>query len=221
MSTTTRLLALLAAVLGVAIALWRADGGRETSETSPEPVAVTVGGLALTVPKNAIRFPAQRRPGVQDRLDVALLPPDWTGRTAADADRFDAPAEASEVVWVTIAAARPDQMDSAAILATVHARLFVDEPLAADPALGLVGRRLSAKAGYEGEEVWFEPGAVRPFVVRCWALAPGGPVATCQGDERIGDVMVVRRFPRAALADWRRLDAGLKAKLAEWGVPRS
>lgn len=217
MTRTTWISAAVAALLAAGLALWRADLGRETTETSPEPIAVTVAGRTLHVPKNAIRFPAQRRAGAQERLDVALLPPAWTGRTAADAERFDAPAESSDVVWVTIRPAGETQ-DSAERLATVHARLFVDEPLAAAPDLGLVGRKLSPKAGYTGEEVWFEPGAVRPFAVRCYPLAPDAPPATCIGDEKIGPLLVEKRFSRAALGRWREIRDGLAARLADWGL---
>ena len=217
MTRTTWISAAVAALLAVALVLWRADLGRETTETSPEPIAVTIAGRTLQIPKNAIRFPAQRRTGPQERLDLALLPPTWTGRTAADAERFDAPAEGSDVVWVTIRPAGETQ-DSAERLATVHARLFVDEPLAAAPDLGLVGRRLAPKAGYTGEEVWFEPGAVRPFAVRCYPLAPDAPPATCIGDVKIGPLLVEKRFSRAALGRWREIRDGLAGRLADWGL---
>lgn len=218
MSRTTWISAALAALLGVAVVLWRDDPGHETSETSPEPVAVTVAGHDLRVPLNAIRFPAQRVPGPQARLDLAVIAPDWRGRTAADAARFDAPAETSEVVWVTLAPAG-GELDSAARLATVYARFFVGEPLEAPADLGLVGRRLSPQAGYVGEEVWFEPGVVRPFVARCWPLAPGGAPTACLSEEAVGGLMVSRRFARARLGQWRDLRTGLSARLAEWGVP--
>lgn len=217
MSKTTWISAVLAALLGVGVVLWRDDPGRETSDTSPEPVAVTVAGHALSIPRNALRFPAQRVAGPQARLDLAVVPPDWSGRTAADAARFDAPAETSSVVWVTLAPAE-GELDSAARLATVYARFFTGDPLPAPPELGLTGRRLSPAAGYVGEEVWFEPGVVRPFVARCWPLVPDGPVAACLSEEAVGGLMVSRRFARARLGDWRELRGGLAARLAEWGV---
>lgn len=218
MRTTTWIAAAAAAALGVGLVLWREDFGRETIEVSADPVAVTVADLPLRVPKNAVRFPAQRIAGPQPRLDLALLPPEWTGRTRQTADRFDEPAETSSVVWVTVSPAT-DQLESAARLATVYARLFVGEPLDAPETLGLVGRHLSPQAGYAGEEVWFEPGVVHPFVVRCYPLVPGGPVTTCLGEERHGALMIARRFSRAHLAEWRSLRDGLAARLAAWGVP--
>jgi len=218
MAKTTWIGAAAAALAALALALWRDDGGRETSEVSPEPVRVEVAGHALAVPMNAVRFPAERRPGVQERLDLALLAPEWRGRTLADAARFDEPAATSDVVWVTISKA-DGEMDSAALLATVYSRVFEGDPLPVPEGLGLIGRRLAAKAGYVGEEVWFEPGAVRPFVARCWPIAPNGPVTTCLRVNTVGDLSIARRFPRARLGDWRALADGLDARLAEWGVP--
>lgn len=218
MPKTTWILAGLAAALAAAVVLWRDDRGRETIETSPAPVAVTVAGHDLAVPMNAIRFPAQRHPGPQARLDLALLAPDWSGRTAANADRFDEPAANSDVVWVTLTRAEGTG-DSATRLATVYARFFEGDPLGAPEDLGLVGRRLAAKSGYVGEEVWFEPGVVRPFVARCWPLAQNGPVATCRTEETVAGLSIALRFPRARLASWRELRTGLLARLAEWGAP--
>lgn len=218
MSKSTWIAAVSAALLGVGLVVWREDFGRETIDVSADPVEVTVAGLTLHVPKNAIRFPAQRVAGPQARLDLALLPPEWTGRTPQNADRFDEPAEKSTVTWVTLTPAT-GELDSAARLATVYARLFVDAPLEAPDTLGLVGRRLSPQAGYAGEEVWFEPGVVRPFVVRCYPLAPAGPVTTCLGEETRAGLTITRRFARAQLAGWRDLRDGLAARLAAWGVP--
>ena len=217
MPKTTWILATLAAALAVALVLWRDGSSRETAETSPLPVAVDLAGHRLELPMNAIRFPAQRRPGPQERLDLALLFPEWTGRTPADADRFDETGGGVDVIWVTLAPAGAE-MDQAARLATVYARLFVGDPLEADVDLGLVGRHLSPEAGYVGEEVWFEPGVVHPFVARCWPLAPNGPVTTCLNEEIVDGVMVGRRFPRAHLARWREIRDGLDARLAQGGL---
>lgn len=218
MSKTTWIGAALAALAALVLVLWRGDGGRETSETSPEPVRVEVAGHPFAIPLNAVRFPGERRPGPQERLDLALLAPEWIGRTTANAARFDEPAATSDVVWVTISKAT-GEMDSAALLATVYSRFFEGDPLPAPDGLGLTGRRLAAKAGYVGEEVWFEPGAVRPFVARCWPIAPNGAVTTCLGVKTVGDLSIARRFPYARLGDWRALSDGLDARLAEWGVP--
>ena len=212
---TWAIAALVAAAVAVGILVWR-DDARERPDLSPTPIAVTLAGRPLAVPANTIRFVAQRRPGPRDRLDLALVAPELDGRTAANGPRFDTPGQPADVVWVTLETAH-DGLDGAARLATIYARLFVGEPF--DGPDGLVGRRLAAKAGYVGEEVWYEPGVVRPFVARCWPTIEGEETTTCLHDETIAGITVSWRFPKAMLGSWRALGAGLGARLAEWGLP--
>ena len=216
MSRSMWLVAVLIAVAAaIAVVMWRDAADRETSETSPEPVAVTVAGRALSIPRNAIRFAAQRRAGPRDRLDLALVLPEWSGRTDATSARFDVVGRPPDVVWLTIEPSR-DGIDAAARLATVYSRLFVGDPR--EGPNGLVGRGLSPKAGYVDEEGWFEPGVVRPFVARCWPPAPGEEADVCLHDMVVAGVAVGLRFPKSMLADWPRLREGLRARLAEWGL---
>lgn len=215
-----RSLLLLATALAVGVAgtavLWRRWIDPAPPATASGSVRVEVAGRGLRLPAEAIRFAEQRSPGVHPRIDLALLAPDWVGRTAANAERFDVLGQAPDVVWLTLQAANGDP-DSAGLLATVHHRLFVGEPLA--PIAGLEGRNLSSRAGYVGEEVWFEPGAVRPFAARCFPLLAEGPVTTCLHTETRDGLAVVWRFPKPMLAEWRALRDGLDGRLAAWGVP--
>ena len=204
----------VSAITAVAVVMWR-DDGRTAAETSPEPVRVEVGGRQLTVPKNAVRFADQRKPGPQSRLDLALSFPEFAGRGRDTAARFDTPDLAPDILYLTIAP-RQDGWDSASRLATVYARFFVGEPW--DGPAGLQGRRLSPKSGYGDEEIWMEPGVVHPFVARCFPLTPGEPPTVCLNDTNHGSLSVSLRFPKALLAQWRDLDAGLDIRLADWGV---
>lgn len=207
----------LAGLVAVALVLWRDENARERPELSPDPVAVTVADHPLAIPKNALRFVGQRRPGPQMRLDLALSWPELAGRTPQTTARFDAEGPIPDVIWVTVTP-RGDAIDGAARLATVWVRLFVGDPW--DGPTGLQGRRLSPKSGYDGEEIYFEPGVVHPFVARCYPLAPGEPVATCLHDEIVGPLAVQWRFPRGLLPEWPHLAEGLTARLAEWGVAK-
>lgn len=206
----------LAAVCAIGLVLWSDENGRERPDFSPEPIDVMVSDVALKIPANALRFVGQRREGAHGRLDLALLWPDLDGRTAESNDRFDASGPASDVVWITIQP-RGEAADGASRLATVYARLFVGD--AWEGPVGLQGRRLSAKAGYAGEEIFFEPGAVRPFVARCYPPALGEPITTCIHDVAIGSLLVTWRFRRGLLDDWPHLSEAIGARLAQWGLP--
>jgi len=205
---------LAAAVTAVAVVAWR-DDGRALPETSPEPIRVEVAGRPLVLPKNAVRFADERLPGPQARLDLALSWPELAGRTDETAARFDTPDYARDILYVTIRPRR-DGSDGATRLATVYARFFVGEPWAGPG--GLQGRRLAPKSGYGDEEIWLEPGAVRPFVARCFPLAPGEPADMCLVDTVHGSLEVSLRLPKALLGQWREIDAALDTRLAAWGV---
>lgn len=205
----------VAALAAVALVVWRDENGRASPETSVAPVAVVVGGRALEIPRNALRFDEQRTPGVKTRLDIALAWPELTGRSAATAARFDTPDLAPDIVYLTLTP-RQEGADSATRLTQVYARFFVGEFW--DGPGGLQGRRLSPKSGYAGEEVWLEPGAVRPFVARCYPLVTGEAPSVCLHDVTLGALTVSWRFPKTLLGQWREIDAGLDQRLGGWGV---
>lgn len=219
MTSPVQMLALAATVVvATAVLTLRFLGeGPEPGETADDPTTVVVAGHPLTLPKNVVRFAAQRRPGAQARLDLALSWPELAGRTVATAARFDTPGLAADIVYLTIAPAG-DGLDSAARLATVYARFFTGEPIGG-PA-GLEGHRMAMKSGYEDEIVWTEPGAVHPFVARCYPLTPGEAPSVCLHDLRIGAISVEWRFPAALLGERVALEAGLEQRLSEWGLPR-
>ena len=205
----------VAGLLGAAaVALWL-DDDRAALRTSPTPVAAEVGGRTLRVPANAIRFADQSAGGRQDRLDLALAWPELEGRSATNAARFDTPDYAPDILHLTLRPRR-DGSDGATRLATVYARFFVGEPW--EGPGGLQGRRMAPKSGYADEEIYLEPGAVHPFVARCFPLTPGEVPAMCLQDALHGGVEVELRFPRALLGQWREIDARLEALLGTWGV---
>ncbi len=217
MSPRNRLLiglaAVLAAATAVAVVIRRDDVG--VSPTSPQPIRLEIGGRPLDIPANAIRFSDQRVPGTRTRVDLALSWPELDGRSDTTAPRFDTSDQAADIVYLTLQP-RHDTWDSATRLTAVYARFFVGEPWAGPG--GLQGRRMSPKSGHADEEIYLEPGAVRPFVARCFPLAPGEPSRMCLRDVVHGNLLVTWRFPTALLGAWRDLDAGLDARLAGWGV---
>src|SRR5262249_6138243 len=70
---------------------------------------ITVAGVAFNLPPAAIRVPVQRRPGAQERVDLAFLwpslePPDPNAKPPAPGT-MPAPSQAFARVFMTIAAA--------------------------------------------------------------------------------------------------------------------
>ncbi len=203
------------AAIAVGLVLWTDDNERERPDLSEEPVAVTVADHAMSIPRNVLRFAGQRRQRAHSRLDLALAWPTLTGRSQETATLFDALGRQPDIVWVAVTP-KGDNIGSEERLASVYGRLFVGDPWSGPD--GLQGRRLSAKAGYAGEEIYFEPGVVHPFVARCYAVDAGNSVDVCLHDEIVGPLLVQWRFGRERLDDWRMLSQRLRGRLAAWGL---
>src|SRR6476619_229668 len=82
----TLLVLIVLAAAFVALVLWPRWPGATVAPDAPA-LPVTVGGVLFNVPPAAIRMRIQRRPGAQERLDLAflwpsLMPPDPAARPA-------------------------------------------------------------------------------------------------------------------------------------------
>jgi hypothetical protein len=213
MSTRIVATALLAGLAAVALVVVVRFLSAEEPETSSEPIVVSLGDRRLALPRNLVRFAAERTARPQNRIDLAFLWPELRGRGEADAARFDTPGLAPDVVVATLTPAG-DGLDSAARLATVWSRFFEGEPRPGPD--GLVVRTMAAASGYAGEEIVFEPGAVRPFAARCFPLTPGEAANVCLHVTIDDGLMAEWRFPAERLAEWRRLADALPALVARW-----
>ncbi len=179
--------------------------------TDTTPVKLAIGPQDLIIPANMIRSGKTRRGGPVDHADLALYWPGLEGYTAKTASVFADGGPSAPILYATIAA-RDDAMDSTDRLDEVYSRFFTGQPIAGPN--GLVGRKLSADSGYDGEIVFFMPSEPRPFVARCLADSTTDVPATCLRDFNFGNgLALLYRFNRDLLGDWRTLDAGMQ-KLA-------
>jgi hypothetical protein len=189
-------------------------GPRSGLTADTRPLAIVVGGEALTVPANMIRTRPARHAGPADRIDLLLHWPGLEGYSEALADAFTENSPTAPLIFVSIAP-RNSLLDSDDRLDAVYSRFFTGAAVAG-PA-GLVGRRLSDESGYRGEIVFFTPSGSLAFTARCLAAASPDLPATCLRDIKVGHTLsMLYRFNQAYLEDWRALDAstrGLAARL--------
>jgi hypothetical protein len=100
----------LVAFVYIGYVLWPRWPGPPVDADAP-PLPIIVGGVAFNLPPAAIRVPVQRRPGVQERVDLAYLcpslaPPDPDAKSTPPAPGAEAaPVSAVERVFVTISRA--------------------------------------------------------------------------------------------------------------------
>ncbi|HVX98487.1 MAG TPA: hypothetical protein VHA55_01695 [Pseudorhodoplanes sp.] len=194
----------------IAYVLWPRWPAEPVALDAPS-IPVTVGSVTFNVPPAAIRRPVQRRPGTQERIDLAYLwpslePPD----PAARPEPVTAPG-ALDRVFVTVAVA--DGLTPAERIRTIYPRYL--DSRAAEGFGGLAVQPFRAGTPYQGEELILDPAGGR-FAARCSQNGPGPALGICLYERRIGDADVTVRFPRDWLSDWRGVEQKLDRLIAQF-----
>jgi hypothetical protein len=172
------------------------------------PLPVIVAGTVFRVPPRAIRVAMQRRPGTQERLDLAFF---WPALTpAAEPSKEDLAAAAGRI-FLTI---EPDDGGLSPIqrLKTIYPRYAA--PAATSGSDGLTVLAFLDETPYQGEDLLFDQSGPERFLVRCTrdkGLAPG----SCLYERSVGNASITLRFPRTLLAQWRTFLAGSDRLLAQ------
>jgi hypothetical protein len=199
----------LLAVGYVAFVLWPRWPGPAAPDAPALPI--TVAGELFNVPPAAIRQPLQRRPGPQERLDLAFLwpslaPPDDTAKP----ELTDAPI-ALDRLFVTIAPA-DGTLPPVDRVNAIFRRYLADEHFESPDGLLIMSFRDGTP--YQGEELYLNSAAPERFMTRCTRPGPGGTPGMCLYEQRVGAASVTLRFPRDWLTDWRGLAQGLERVIA-------
>jgi hypothetical protein len=200
-------LAVFAAVACAACAyigyvLWPRWPGPPVVPDAPA-LPVTVAGVAFNLPPAAIRVPVQRRPGAQERVDLAFLwpslaPPEANGKPQQQA-REGLPAPPSvERIFVTISAAG-DTLAPAERMRNVYARYTAAAPTPGPRGLSVLPFREGTP--YQGEDLIYDA-ATPTFLARCSRNGVGPTPGICLYERRIEGADLTLRFPRDWLEDW-------------------
>jgi hypothetical protein len=172
------------------------------------PLPVIVAGTVFRVPPRAIRVAMQRRPGTQERLDLAFF---WPALTpAAEPSKEDLAAAAGRI-FLTI------ERDDGGLTPVERFKTIYPRYAAPGTSSGPDGLTVLAfldETPYQGEDLLFDQSAPERFLVRCTrdkGLAPG----SCLHERSIGNATITLRFPRTLLAQWRAFLAGSDRLLAQ------
>src|SRR6478672_7940075 len=191
------------AIIYVVYVLWPRWPGPPAGADAPA-LPITIGGITFNVPPAAIRVPVQRRPGAQERLDLAFLwpslePPDANVKPQPASAAAAAPAPTMGRVFMTISAAG-NTLAPAERVASIYSRYATAEAALGPGGLAVLAFREGTP--YQGEDLIYD--ATGPgFVVRCSRGAGGPTPGICLYEQRIETADVVVRFPRDWLDDWR------------------
>lgn len=171
---------------------------------------IVVAGVAFNIEPAAIRMPVQRRPGTQDRVDLAYLWPSLKPPDPAVKATAGEPVDPNERLFVTIQNGEIT-MPLMERVKNIYPRYLVAEP-AAGPA-GLTLRGFRDGSPYQGEEMVFESQTPEHFLARC---SRKGVVnsGNCLLERRIGDADITIRFPRDWLSDWQSVARGIDQLMA-------
>jgi hypothetical protein len=188
----------------VAYVLWPRWPEAPIARDAPS-LPVVVAGVAFNIEPAAIRMPVQRRPGTQDRLDLAYLWPSLNPPDPGVKASVGAPVDPNERLFVTIQNG-DGTLPLMERVQTIYPRYLVAEPTAGPQGLTLRGFRDDTP--YRGEELAFESQAPEHFLARC---SRKGVVnsGTCLLERRIGDADITIRFPRDWLEDWKTVASGI------------
>jgi hypothetical protein len=197
---------MLAAVAYVVYVLWPRWPADAVALDAPE-LPVTIGGVAFNVPPAALRVAVQRRPGAQERIDLAFL---WPSLKPADAAALkpealpaSGAARALDRIFVTIASAG-DAMAPAERVQTIYPRYAATEPVSGPSGLAVLAFREGTP--YQGEDLIYDAATPENFLVRCTRNGAGATPGTCLYERRIEAADIVARFPRDWLdGDWEQV----------------
>jgi hypothetical protein len=160
---------------------------------------IVVAGTSFTVEPAAIRMRVQRRPGAQERIDLAYVWPTLTPPDPAEkASQTPAPVER---LFVTIQGA-DGTLSPMQRVETIYPRYLVPEPAAGPDGLTL--RAFRDDTPYKDEELVFDSAAPAHFLARCSKRGAVG-AGNCLLDRRIGEADITIRFSREWLSDWRKV----------------
>jgi hypothetical protein len=197
------------AVTYVTYALWPRWPGAPVSLDAPA-LPIVVAGQMFNIEPAAIRQAVQRKPGTQERIDLAYLWPSLTPAELPARQDVATPADPNERIFFTIANAH-DEMPAAELIKEIYPRYYVQTSSA--PAEGLTMKPFRDGTPYQGEDLISADSAPDDFTARCSRTGIGNQ-GMCLLQRRIGHADITVRFPRDWLSDWKKVLYGIDRVIA-------
>src|SRR5262245_16316676 len=146
---------IVAAAAFVALVLWPRWPAATVAPDAPA-LPITVGGVLFNVPPAAIRVPLQRRPGAQERLDLAFL---WPSFSPPDPAARPAPSETAPPIDRLFITVEPQAtaLGPSDRVRTIYPRYLADTQYDGPDGLKLIS--FKDRSPYQGEDLFFDPTA--------------------------------------------------------------
>jgi hypothetical protein len=195
--------------------------GRAEEEPAPtdatRAIALSVGSLALRVPANYILMAGARRGGPMAQIALIAMLPDLQGYTLGAAPDLTSNAPDSRVVHITLKSGT-SLLPEKERLERIYLPQVEDGKGRAGP-YGLRQYAFRADSGYHEQDLLVGMTDSGPVVLLCAKIAPDVVSPSCMRDLPTGDALSLSyRFKRAHLSEWRKIDTGIRARLAEFSA---
>ena len=183
-----------------------------------QPVDVTIAGVRHLIPANYTRFAYGRRGGMQDKIELYALLPDFKPYEPDNAEAFQDYSADSRVVYFDIEIRR-DGMTEEQRFRKLYLRLVTDNQGSRGP-YGLRRYSFDPSTGYHEEELLVkehDDGTVTVF--RCYQELSNIASPSCRRDLELGDGLALHyRFMRSQLSNWQDIDQGVRALVKSFVV---
>ena len=190
----------------VGYVLWPRWPGPAVMPNAPT-LPIVVGGSSFNIPPAAIRRSVQRKPGMQERVDLVFLWPSLAApMNAAEAGPQVATAgDPLQRIFVTIETGDgPSPLER---MQTIYRRYLAPETLSAPD--GLIMLAFRKDTAYAGEDMLYMPDAQDRFLLRCTRDGGEFVPGMCLHERRVGGADITVRFPRDWLDNWRDVAEGI------------
>jgi hypothetical protein len=190
--------------------------GAPSGDTAP--VALTVGGLSLSVPANHIETPAARAGGTRDTVTLFALYPSMRGYTQADAALFANNRPDSNIIHLLLRA-DPNSLEPLERLARIY-RPHLTMAEGAPGPFGLLQYAFRPDSPYAGEDLYVAPAAPGPLLFLCQRVQPGLPSPNCiaSASPLAENLSFSWRFKRAHLSRWRDMAPAVDGLMTRFGA---
>lgn len=177
------------------------------------PIELMLGDTALRIPANYIPMTSARQGGGVSELALIAFLPDLQGYTLGNAQALAGNAPDSPVVSM--------MLKSGQTLLPEHERLEriyskqVETAAGKPGPYGLRQYAFRADSGYHDQDMFVGMTDAGTIVLLCTKLAAEVSAPNCMRDLPLGDgVSLSYRFRRTYLAEWRKIDMGIRARIA-------
>jgi hypothetical protein len=177
-----------------------------TSRT--DPIAISIHGVAFTIPANFILYKSARQGGPRDHVALAALFPEFRGYSDWESQTFVGDTADSPVVYLLIRE-EPLKLTEAERLQRIY-RNFISDPAGKPGPFDLTEYSFRDDSGYRNEDLFVGGTADNPVVLRCDRFSQQVRSPFCIRDIRLKPgVAVSYRFKRGLLSNWRQIGTGV------------